>query len=105
MKRDLFASNMNRQVIFSVLISLVMIISGCIGNTKTDDVSEVEDDVSEGDSFNVIFNSGFENDSIHVFAENTSAPCTDDMRGILSRIMQSRICGCWSQLADPFRFV
>ena len=74
-KLDLVASIMNRRVLFPTIISLLMISSGCFGNTKSDDVREE-------DSFNIIFNSGFESDSIHVFTENTSAPCTDDMRGI-----------------------
>jgi hypothetical protein len=82
MKQDLLASTMNRRAIFPAIISLLMISSGCIGNTKPDDVHEGGGDVHEEDRFNIIFNSGFEDNSIHVFAENTSAPCTDDMKGI-----------------------
>jgi hypothetical protein len=66
---------MKRGVLFSISISILMMSPGCFGNTEPGN-EQVNDD------FDLIFNTGFEDNSTHIFAENTTAPCTDDIRGV-----------------------
>jgi len=59
-----------------------MVLSGCLGAPGSGDEPEE-------DGFEWKFNSGFEENSEHVFAENTTAPCTDDIRGIDLSVQQN----------------
>ena len=59
------------------LIAAMFVISGCLtpGDNK-------ESPSPPENNFLIIFESGFEVNTTHVFAQSTNAPCTDDIRGI-----------------------
>lgn len=61
-----------KRIVSALLLSIMMMFSGCLSFT---DDSPVEED------FTILFQSGFEPDSIHVFDDEIGAPCSDDIWG------------------------
>ncbi|MBT3771808.1 MAG: hypothetical protein HOF90_02800, partial [Euryarchaeota archaeon] len=64
------------------MMSALMVFSGCFGNLESGNESESDDS-------KWLFNSGFEENSEHVFVENTTAPCTDDIQGTDLSVQQN----------------
>lgn len=55
-----------------ILIGVMTILSGCISTPE---------DLPSSEEFTLVFQSGFEPDSNHVFDDIIGAPCSDDIRG------------------------
>ena len=70
------------QNLCAFMLSALIVFPGCFG------ISESANE-SENDDFKWSFNSGFEENSEHVFVENTTAPCTDDIHGTDFSVQQN----------------
>lgn len=95
MNRDPLASIVNwSKNLFVFMMSILMVFSGCFGNSGSGNDPG-------NDDYEWLFNSGFEENSEHVFAENTTAPCTDDIRGSDLSVQQN---GDWEVDLEGYTF-